>query len=129
MKILLDTCEFLWLVSGDAKLSAPVAAAIQDPRNEVFLSPVSFWEISIKYSLGKLSLPASPAEYIPLQREQHLITPLPLDEASVARLSGLPPLHRDPFDRMLVCQALAHGLVIATSDHLIRQYPVSCVEP
>jgi PIN domain nuclease of toxin-antitoxin system len=57
MKILLDTCEFLWLVSGDAKLSATVSAAIRDPNNQVFLSAVSFWEISVKHSLGKLPLP------------------------------------------------------------------------
>ena len=66
-----------------------------------------------------------PAEFIPLQREKHLIAPLALDEAAVARLDRLPPLHRDPFDRMLVCQAQAHGMVIASSDALVRQYPVS----
>jgi PIN domain nuclease of toxin-antitoxin system len=125
MRILLDTCEFLWLVAGDSKLSAPVASAIRDPQNEVFLSVVSFWEISLKHSLGKLPLPQPPAQFVPLQRESHLITPLALDEAAVAQLSGLPGLHRDPFDRMLVCQAKAHGLTLASSDTLIRQYPVA----
>ena len=124
MKILLDTCEFLWLVSGDAKLSASVAAAVRDPQNQVFLSVVSFWEISIKHSLGKLPLPQPPAQFIPAQREKHLVAPLALDEAAVAQLSGLPALHRDPFDRMLVCQAQAHGLTLATSDAMIRQYDV-----
>ncbi len=66
MRILLDTCEFLWLVSGDSKLSAIVAAAVRDPQNQVFLSTVSFWEISLKHSLGKLPLPQSPAQFIPL---------------------------------------------------------------
>jgi PIN domain nuclease of toxin-antitoxin system len=125
MRILLDTCEFLWLVSGDAKLSVSVAAAIRDPQNQVFLSAVSFWEISLKHGLGKLPLPQAPAQFIPQQREKHLIAPLALDEAAVAQLSGLPALHRDPFDRMLVCQAKAHGLVIASSDALVRQYPVA----
>jgi PIN domain nuclease of toxin-antitoxin system len=125
MKILLDTCEFLWLVSGDPKLSATVSAAIRDPNNQVFLSAVSFWEISIKHSLGKLPLPQPPAQFIPQQREKHLITPLALDEAAVAQLGGLPTLHRDPFDRMLVCQSQAHGLTLASSDPLIRQYPVT----
>jgi PIN domain nuclease of toxin-antitoxin system len=125
MRILLDTCEFLWLVSGDAKLSVSVAAAIRDPQNQVFLSAVSFWEISLKHGLGKLPLPQAPAHFIPQQREKHLIAPLALDEAAVAQLSGLPALHRDPFDRMLVCQAKAHGLVIASSDALVRQYPVA----
>jgi PIN domain nuclease of toxin-antitoxin system len=125
MKILLDTCEFLWLVSGDSKLSATVSAVIRDPNNQVFLSTVSFWEISVKHSLGKLPLPQPPAQFIPQQREKHLIAPLPLDEAAVAHLGGLPALHRDPFDRMLVCQSQAHGLALASSDPLIRQYPVT----
>jgi PIN domain nuclease of toxin-antitoxin system len=125
MRILLDTCEFLWLVSGDARLPAAVAAAVRDPNNEVFLSAVSFWEISLKHSLGKLPLPQPPSQLVPLQREKHLIAPLALDEAAVAKLSGLPALHRDPFDRMLVCQAQAHSLTLASSDPLVRQYPVT----
>jgi PIN domain nuclease of toxin-antitoxin system len=125
MKILLDTCEFLWLVSGDAKLSVAVSAAVRDPNNQVFLSVISFWEISIKYNLGKLPLPQPPAKFIPLQREKHLIAPLALDEAAVVQLAGLPALHRDPFDRMLICQAQAHGLTLASSDPLVRQYPVT----
>ena len=125
MKILLDTCEFLWLVSGDDKLPAPVAFAVRDPQNQVFLSAVSFWEISVKHNLGKLPLPLPPAQFIPAQREKHLIASLALDEAAVAQLGGLPALHRDPFDRMLVCQAQAHGLTLASSDPLIRQYPVT----
>lgn len=124
MRILLDTCEFLWLISGDARLSTPVASAVRDPQNLVFLSAVSFWEISLKHSIGKLPLPQPPAQFIPLQREKHLITSLALDETAVAQLSGLPFLHRDPFDRMLICQAKAHGLKIASSDSLIRQYTV-----
>ena len=125
MRILLDTCEFLWLVAGDSKLSPALASAVRDPQNQVFLSAVSFWEISLKHSLGKLPLPQSPAQFVPLQREKHLIAPLALDEAAVARLSGLPGLHRDPFDRMLVCQAQAHNLTLASSDSLVRQYPVA----
>jgi PIN domain nuclease of toxin-antitoxin system len=125
MRILLDTCEFLWLVAGDARLPLPVASAVRDPQNEVFLSAVSFWEICLKHSLGKLPLPQSPAQFVPQQREKHLIAPLALDEAAVAQLSGLPELHRDPFDRMLVCQAKAHGLTLASSDFLVRQYPVA----
>jgi PIN domain nuclease of toxin-antitoxin system len=124
MRILLDTCEFLWLVTGDSKLSPAVASAVCDPQNQIFLSAVSFWEICLKHNLGKLPLPQAPAQFVPLQREQHLIAALALDEAAVARLGTLPALHRDPFDRMLVCQAQAHGLTIASSDSLVRQYPV-----
>jgi PIN domain nuclease of toxin-antitoxin system len=127
MKILLDTCEFLWLVAGDGRLSIQVASAIRDPQNEVFLSVVSFWEISLKHNLGKLPLPQPPAQFVPEQREMHFISPLALDEASVAQLGALPGLHRDPFDRMLVCQAMAHGLTLATSDALVRRYPVALI--
>ena len=125
MKILLDTCEFLWLVSGDARLSSKVITSVRDPQNEVFLSSVSFWEISLKHSLGKLPLPQPPSQFVPAQREKHLIASLVLDEVAVAQLSGLPALHRDPFDRMLICQAIAHGLNLASSDALVRQYPVA----
>lgn len=125
MRILLDTCEFLWLVAGDVKLSPQTVSAVRDPQNEVFLSVVSFWEISLKHGLGKLPLPQPPAQFVPLQREKHLIAPLALDETAVAQLSGLPALHRDPFDRMLVCQAKAHGLTLASSDPVVRQYPVA----
>jgi PIN domain nuclease of toxin-antitoxin system len=125
MRILLDTCEFLWLVSGNSKLSSAVVESIRDPANQVYLSVVSFWEISVKHGLGKLPLPQPPARFIPEQREKHLIEPLALDEAAVAQLAELPALHRDPFDRMLVCQAQAHNLTLASADPLVRQYSVA----
>jgi PIN domain nuclease of toxin-antitoxin system len=112
-------------VSGDPKLSPAVADAVRNPQNEVFLSVVSFWEIVLKHALGKLPLPAPPAGFVPTQRERHQIASLTLDEATVARLGGLPALHRDPFDRMLVCQAQAHGLTLASCDPLVRQYRVA----
>ncbi len=125
MRLLLDTCEFLWLVAGDAKLSPSVESAVRDRQNDVFLSVVSFWEICLKHGLGKLSLPQLPGQFVPLQREKHSIASLALDEAAVGQLSGLPALHRDPFDRMLICQANAHGLTLASSDAFVRQYPVA----
>lgn len=129
MIILLDTCEFLWLVSGAAQLPKFVAEAVQNPENEVLLSVVSYWEICVKHSLGKLPLPDSPESYVPAQREKHRIVALNLKEAAVAKLVGLPPHHRDPFDRMLVCQSLAHDLHLASSDPLIQQYPVKLLRP
>jgi len=124
MRILLDTHIFLWFISGDAKLPQQVQEAIRDRANQVFLSPVSLWEAIVKHALGKLPLPEAPEKYLPLQRERHAVATLPLDENSVCRLSLLPALHRDPFDRMLVCQALEHGLTLATVDSVIRAYPV-----
>lgn len=127
MKILLDTHIFLWFISGDNRLSTDVRDGIRDSNNEVYLSVVSIWESIVKYQLGKLLLPESPEIYLPKQRDCHQIANLDLDECSVAQLASLPSLHKDPFDRMLICQALQHGLIIATVDSAIRAYSVSVI--
>ena len=127
MRILLDTHIFLWFISGDSRLSTDVRDFIRDSDNEIYLSAVSVWESIVKYQLGKLPLPASPEIYLPKQRELHQVISLDLDEGSVAQLAKLPPLHRDPFDRMLICQALQNGLTIATVDAAVRVYPVSTI--
>ncbi len=127
MKILLDTHIFLWFISGDSRLSKELRDVICDLDNEIYLSVVSVWESIVKYQLGKLPLPDSPETYLPKQRDLHQITSLDLDESSVAQLAKLQPLHRDPFDRMLICQALQNELTIATVDAAIRAYPVSII--
>jgi PIN domain nuclease of toxin-antitoxin system len=124
MRLLLDTHAFLWFIAGDRRLPETWRAAIQDPENEVFLSAVSLWETIVKHQLGKLPLPEPPASYLPRQRDRHRIASLALDEPSVARLADLPALHRDPFDRMIICQALQNGLSIATLDDAIMGYDV-----
>lgn len=102
--------------------------AIRNPENEVYLSIVSIWESIIKYQLGKLPLPEPPETYLPAQRERHQISSLLLDEASVCHLAKLPPIHRDPFDRMLICQANVRGLTIVTVDDEIPKYPVAVMK-
>jgi len=124
MRILLDTHVFLWYITADPQLPAIFKAAIRNPENEVYLSAASIWEAVIKYGLGKLPLPAPPADYLPTQRIAHGITGLPIDEGVMTHFSGLPPLHRDPFDRMLVAQALQHGLTVATIDPEVSAYGV-----
>ena len=124
MSFLLDTCTFLWYVSASDKLAAEIVAELRKPDTDVFLSVVSVWEASVKCQLGRLSLPEEPAAYCAAQRARHAIAALPLGEAAVAHLDKLPMLHRDPFDRMLVCQAIEHGLSIVTPDPAIRAYPV-----
>ncbi len=125
MKLLLDTHIFLWYITADARLPALFRDAIREPKNEVFLSVVSLWEAAIKYNLGKLPLPQSPEIYIPNERRRHQIKSLALHENAVKELVNLPNLHRDPFDRILICQALANNLVIVTVDPLIQSYNVS----
>lgn len=129
MRLLLDTHIFLWYITADARLPARYLAAIRDPANEVYLSAASVWEAVIKYALGKLPLPGPPAEYLPRQREAHGIASLPVDEGAMPHLAGLPPLHRDPFDRMLVAQALQHGLTVLTVDPAVSAYPVPVLPP
>lgn len=124
MKLLLDTHIFLWFISGDKRLPEAMRDRIRDLDNEVYLSVVSLWETILKYQLGRLPLPQPPERYLPTQRECHRIVSLPLDEVSVSQLAHLPPIHRDPFDRMLICQAMAHGLTMVTVDKLIYEYPV-----
>ena len=97
----------------------------RNPNHEVYLSVVSLWEAIIKYQLGKLPLPEPPESYLPEQRKRHLISSLSVDEESVALLGKLTPLHRDPFDRLIVCQAIQHGLTIVTVDAAMRAYAVS----
>lgn len=123
MKLLLDTHIFLWFISGDNRLSVSFRDAVRNRDNDVYLRVVSIWEAIIKYQLGKLPLPESPEIYLSSQRTRHSIFSLPVDEESVAQLAKLPALHRDPFDRLLICQALQHELVIVTADTAIMAYP------
>ena len=124
MRILLDTCTFLWIIGDAPELSNRARELFIDPANDVFLSAVSAWEISVKHGLGRLPLPEPPEKFIPFHRERHGIEALPLEEEATLYLNRLPSSHRDPFDRMLICQAIVHGLVILTPDELVTQYPV-----
>lgn len=124
MRCLLDTCTFLWIIAVSRELSPTAANLFVDPTHEMLLSVVSVWEISVKHSLGKLALPTPLDRFISTQRELHGISVLPLDERAVFHLHKLPSLHRDPFDRMLICQAIEHDCVLLTPDPLIVEYPV-----
>jgi PIN domain nuclease of toxin-antitoxin system len=124
LNLLLDTVTFLWMFEDSINLSAAARRAIQDLDNTLFLSAVSVWEISIKYRLGKLPLPQMPEQIIPRQRALRGIASLDLTEAAALRLSQLPGRHKDPFDRILACQAIEHSMTIVTPDVRLRAYPV-----
>jgi PIN domain nuclease of toxin-antitoxin system len=123
VRYLLDTCTFLWIVSGSSALPERVIHAFRHPDHEIFLSAESAWEMALKEARGRLLLPEPSHQFVRSEREAHGIAPLPIDEESALHLSRLPALHRDPFDRMLVSQAIVHGLTILTPDTLITQYP------
>lgn len=124
MNFLLDTCTFLWIISDAPELSPYAREQFMSPDNDVYLSVVSAWEMAVKYSLGRLPLPEPPEQFIPVQRKRHGIAALALEEEAALYVHRLPPTHTDPFDRMLVSQALFHGLVLLTPDNEITRYPV-----
>ncbi len=122
MKILLDTHTFLWFCEDDKELAVKAKAAIEDTSNEVYLSCVSLWEITIKLQLQKLTLNKTLAEvikYLPLQGFQYL----DIKPAHLLKLSSLGAGHKDPFDRMLIAQAIAEDMIFITRDENIWQYP------
>jgi len=114
----------LWLTSDAKALSTQAKSLFKNTDNPVFLSSVSVWEILVKHQLGKLPLPTPPKQFIIEQCNKHFIETLPLENDAIFHLAQLPNHHRDPFDRMLICQAIEHNLTLLTSDDLITQYPV-----
>jgi PIN domain nuclease of toxin-antitoxin system len=124
LNILLDTCTFLWIVADSPDLSIRARQLFADPDNDVYLSVASAWEIIVKHRLGKLPLPEPPHDFILNWRTLHKIESLPIDEPAVLQLSRLPEYHKDPFDRVIICQAIANGLIILTPDSHITKYPI-----
>jgi PIN domain nuclease of toxin-antitoxin system len=124
VNILLDTATFLWIADDSPRLSVGARDRFVDPNNTIFLSAASAWEIVIKYRLGKLPLPEGPEIFVPAEREAHGIESLAVDEESALQLARLPNLHNDPFDRILISQAVVHGLAILTPDEMIHQYGI-----
>jgi PIN domain nuclease of toxin-antitoxin system len=124
MKLLVDTCTFLWIASDSPRLSKTAAAAFLDRAHERYLSSASAWEIGIKSAAGRLPLPERPAIFVPMLRDASGIASLEIDEESALHAARLPALHGDPFDRLLVAQAIVHGMTILTPDPDIHQYAV-----
>jgi PIN domain nuclease of toxin-antitoxin system len=127
MKFLLDTVTFLLAIDEESRISDEARKYIKDPYEQVYLSSVSAWEITIKHALGKLGLPLPPDRLVPMARERLGVEELPLAEAAALGVSRLPLLHADPFDRALVAQAISIGMTILTPDEAIRAYPVPTI--
>ncbi len=123
MSLLLDTCTVLWLARGHGQLSARQRSAIAAAA-EVWVSAATAWEIAIKHAMGRLPLPVPIDQFLRGVRERYHLKSLGIDEESALLVAKLPSLHRDPFDRILVGQAIAHGLTIVTPDPAVIAYPV-----
>ena len=124
MKILLDTCTFLWAASRPDLLSPAAADALETPGADVYLSLVSVWEILLKCTANKLKFSEPPDSWIKTHRDKLRLAALPLEETALFQEPRLPPIHRDPFDRALICQAITDGLTLLTPDPHIHRYPV-----
>lgn len=127
MKLLLDTQVWLWALTGDARLGPRTRAALTARKNTPLFSAASAWEIAIKYRLGRLALPSSPEEFVPMRLARDGIGSLPIDARHALRVASLPDHHRDPFDRLLVAQAQVEDLPIVTSDPVLSRYEVTVI--
>lgn len=125
MRLLLDTHIFLWLNSTPEKCSPHILQLCKDSKNRLFLSHVSLWEIQIKQQLGKLELLASLPEIVETSQHNHALFLLPIETKHIYTLSSLPRIHQDPFDRLLVAQALQESMTLLSMDKSIRDYPVN----
>ena len=127
MKILLDTNSFLWFISGSERLSINARGLIADLNNQLVLSSVSLWEIAIKVSIGKLELLQPYDQLIPAQLEENDINILPIELIHLTTVVGLPFYHRDPFDRLIIAQAMVEDLPVVSPDSEFSRYAVKLI--
>ena len=127
MRVLLDSHTFLWAATDDDRLPRAVVELIEESGTRVFVSVATTWELTLKVLAGKLRLPAPPAEHFAEHLERFRSDLLPIQQRHVSALPELPAIHADPFDRMLVAQALVEDLDLVTGDERLRRYPVRTI--
>lgn len=123
-RYLLDTHVFLWAIDSVEKLSERSTAILKDQSSELFLSRASYWEICLKISKGKLKLRRGWEKYLERERKRNRFQWLDISSRHCEGILTLPEIHRDPFDRMLISQAVGEGLTLITCDDLIARYEV-----
>ena len=123
MRYLLDTHAFMWFLSDDPKLSAIAKARIEDSTVSICISPATYWEMAIKVSLGKLRIPGNLDDLVETQTRVNGLQVLDVRVRHASATMRLPPIHNDPFDRMLIAQAQSEDLVLLTPDEYIARYP------
>ena len=127
MRALLDSHTILWAETDDDRLPPAVRRLIEDPRSRLVLSVATTWELTLKCLAGRLRLPEPPATYFDALIRDGRFEVLAVDERHVAALPDLPEIHQDPFDRMLIAQALVDDLDLVSGDEAIRRYPVRTI--
>jgi PIN domain nuclease of toxin-antitoxin system len=121
---LLDTHVWLWMLAAPDRLTKEARELVESPDSRLLLSAASSWEISIKWSLGKLTLPEPPATYVPSRMQSTGVEGLAVEHIHALQVASLPSHHRDPFDRLLVAQAAVGGYTILTADEQLEAYDV-----
>jgi PIN domain nuclease of toxin-antitoxin system len=125
MRLLVDTHALLWFVTADPQLSIAAHTALADPQNQRVVSIVSLWEIAIKHSLGRLPLILPLADFIAQHVTLSKVRLLPITVAHILKVAGLPHHHRDPFDRLLIAQALVENIPIVSVDDKFDPYGIT----
>jgi PIN domain nuclease of toxin-antitoxin system len=124
MKLLLDTHCWLWWIGAPENLNGRTRRQIADRKNEIYLSAASSWEIAIKYAIGKLPLPEPPGDFVPSRLVRDAISALPVQHHHALHVSTLPYHHKDPFDRLIIAQAMIEQIPILTVDRQFEPYDV-----
>ena len=127
MRVLIDTCVFLWMRMAPDRIAPGARETLVDARTEVLFSAASSWEIAIKYAVGRLELPEEPSTFIPKRIVSSKLTPLPVEHTHALRVASLPMHHRDPFDRLLIAQSVELRVPIVTEDRRFYEYEVEVI--
>jgi PIN domain nuclease of toxin-antitoxin system len=127
MKFLLDTGVFLWSLAAEHKLNQRAKDILTSAKTELYFSAASSWEIAIKFALGSLPLPKAPSEYIPHALRSWAIRSLNITHEHALSAGELPAHHRDPFDRLLIAQALEEQLTLLTADRVFQKYKLDLI--
>ncbi len=124
MRLLLDAVTLLWMEGATEKLSARVRALYEESEHQLYLSSISAYEIVVKARLGRLELGAKPSDFISAVRQKFGIASLPVTEERALAVERLPPIHADPFDRLMIAQSIVHEMTVVTPDATVARYSI-----
>ena len=124
MRYLLDTHTFLWMAADPAALSRKVSKIVRDTDNSLYLSAASGWEIALLWRLKRIDLPDEPQRFIPEAMKQLAVLPLPIGFQTAISAAMLPLIHRDPFDRILIAEAMKENMIVLTKDKTFKKYGI-----